>query len=174
MDLVANASAPITWHNDVSAEFGYRSTVVVPLTPPAGRSFGFLMLGDGRRRSYSSQELFLLQSLAGEFSWIVRDLGARAQRQGELVTVSHDDVEVIVKGMESNRVADRLRSLFEPASRLEGARDKSVGGLTQVRKYLDNAGGDGYLKSCPEEDAEFIVRVPMESSLKSGRAKFRS
>lgn len=249
MDLVANASAPITWHNDVSAEFGYRSTVVVPLTPPAGRSFGFLMLGHGRRRSYSSQELFLLQSLAGEFSWIVRDLGARAQRQGELVTVSHDvknvlqvilgnaaliqrkladglpqseskkylqsieigvqqitdrmnalsglaeasaasatrnesvrltvgreedDVEVIVKGMESNRVADRLRSLFEPASRLEGARDKSVGGLTQVRKYLDNAGGDGYLKSCPEEDAEFIVRVPMESSLKSGRAKFRS
>ncbi len=316
MDLVANSTAPITWHSDVSAEFGYRSVVVAPLTPPAGRCFGFLMLGHGRRRGYSPQELFLLQSLAGEFCWTVRDLTARKQRQQELVTASHDvknnlqviighaalihqklsgslqsecekhvqsietgvqqitdsmnalsgspsvaddagqlgdslseavvdidsaisqsvalcrnvarergvnvevvyapdsprnamlvpatfkrvlrtvvdhaasatrnesvrltvrreedDLEVVVRGMESSRVADRLRSLFEPASRLEGARDKSVEGLTQVRKYLDNAGGDVYLNSRPGEAAEFIVCVPIESGVQSTRAKFRN
>jgi signal transduction histidine kinase len=316
MDLVVNSSSPVTWHNDVSARFGYRSTVVAPLTPPAGSSFGFLMLGHGRRKSYSPHELFLLQALAGELSWVVRELAARKHRQQELVTTSHDvknalqviignaaliqqkvqgpfeseyekhiqsielsvqqitdsmnalsglsnfgdedfspfeetadeavvdiasaisqsvascrsaarergvnvevvyapnsprnatlvpamfkrvlhtlvdyaasatrnesvrltvrredgDLEVIVKGMESNRVADRLKSLFEPASRLEGARDKNIEGLTQVRTYLNNAGGDVYLKSRPGEAAEFIVCLPIESGAHSGRAKIR-
>ncbi len=317
MDLVAKSSAPVTWHNDVSAGFGYRSAVVAPLTPPAGRSFGFLMLGHGRPKGYSPHELFLLQSLAGELSWVVHELAARKQHQHELLTTSHDvknalqvvvgnvalihhklegplqsecakhvqsvessvqqitdsmnalsglpncadedsspfenivdeavvditsaisqsvascrsaarergvnveviytpnaprnatlvpamfkrvlhtlvdhaasatrneavrltvrredgDLEVVVKGMESNRVADRLKSLFEPASRLEGARDKSGEGLTQVRKYLDNAGGDVYFKSRPGEAAEFIVCLPIESGAHSGRARFRN
>jgi signal transduction histidine kinase len=79
------------------------------------------------------------------------------------------DLELVVKGMASNRVADRLKSLFEDASRLEGARDEQGGELVRVREYLDNAGGDVYLKSRPGEAAEFVVRLPMERTGQAGR-----
>ena len=42
LDIVVNSRAPIAW-NDVSGEFGFRSAVVVPVTPPAGPAFGFLL-----------------------------------------------------------------------------------------------------------------------------------
>ena len=311
MDLVANSSAPVTWHNDLNAGLGYATTVVAPLTPPVGRSFGFLMLGHGRRRSYSPHELFLLQALAGELSWVVRELATRQQHQQRLVTTSHDvknalqviignaalvrqkltgpleseyekhvqsiessvqqitdgmnalsgltnsdddevepsakpldetvvdiasaisqsvascrsaakergvdvevvyapnsprnatlvpakfkrvlealvdsaasatrnelvrltvrredgDLEVVVKGMKSSRVADRLKSLFDPSSRLESARENSGEGLSQARKDLNHAGGDVYLKSRPGEAAEFIVCLPIKSSVHPG------
>ncbi|MGE5218694.1 MAG: sensor histidine kinase [Chloroflexota bacterium] len=317
MDLLANSSAPVSWHNDLSAGFGYVTTVVAPLTPPVGRSFGFLMLGHGRRKSYSPHELFLLQTLASELSWVVRDLATRQQHQRQLAATSHDvknalqvivgnaaliqqkftnplksefekhiqsiessvqqitdsinalsgltnsadeevepsaklsdeavidiasaisqsvescrnaakergvkmevvyapnsprnatlvparfkrvldalvdsaasatrdesvrltvrredgGLEVVVKGMKSNRVADRLKSLFEPSSRLEGAWDKSGERLSQVRNYLDHAGGDAYLKSRPGEAAEFIVSLPITSSMQPDRPKFRN
>lgn len=318
MELVANSSAPVTWHNDLSGGFGYASTVVAPLSPPAGRSFGFLLLGHGRRKSYSPHELFLLQNLADELSWVVRELATRQEHQQRMVTTSHDvknalqviignaalirqkltgpsegeyekhvqsiessvqqitdgvnalsglthvddeeifeagetpvgesvvdiasaisqsvascrstarergvnvevvyapnspgsatlnpamfktvldalvdsaasatrnesvrltvrredgDLEVVVKGMESNRVADRLKLLFDPSSRLEDARGKSGDGLSQVRKYLDHAGGDVYLKTRPGEAAEFIVCLPIKGGMQPGRPKFRN
>jgi signal transduction histidine kinase len=314
MDLIVNSSTPVSWHNDLSPEFGYRTTVVAPLAPPVGRSFGFLMLGHARRKSYSAQDLFLLQSLAGELTRTVRELAVRKRQQRQRITTSHDvknalqvimgnaaliyhrageplqsefekrvqgiessvqqitdsmntleglleaddndgpiedfvseavvevssaisqsvascrnvarergvnlevvyppnslgnpvlvpatfkrvlrilvdhaasatrnesirftvrreddDLEVGVMGMESNCVADRLKWLFEPASRSGGARGKSRDGLIQVRKYLDHTGGDVYLKSRPGEPAEFIVCVPIESAVQSGRGKF--
>ncbi len=69
--LVAQARAPITW-NEVKAEFGFRSMVVAPVAPPAGKPVGFLMLGHSNRRVYSAAELFVLQSLASELTWVVR------------------------------------------------------------------------------------------------------
>ncbi len=297
LESLANSRAPVTW-KDAGIGLGFRSTVVVPLRAPTGPSFGFLMLGHARARNYTAIELFLLQALAGELSWVVRDLAARKFHQQKLAAASHGiknalqvitgtaallrnalkkdvpgaghdahlegieaavqqvlerlsvlpdsaaeeggpaqvgaddiasvvsqslascqrtaqergievevvyapdspsgaavipdrvkgilsalvdnaalatrnetvrltvrrgaaDLELIVKGMGSNRVADRLKALFEDASRLEGARDEQSGEWVRVREYLDNAGGDVYLKSRPGEAAEFVVRLPM-------------
>src|SRR5207247_5535836 len=89
LDLVANSRAPITW-NEVSGEFGFRSAVVAPLTAPAGRPFGFVMLRHSSRKSYSSEELFLLQAMAGDFSWGGADLGVLNEQQSTCTGLSSD------------------------------------------------------------------------------------
>ena len=299
LESVANSRAPVTW-NDAGIKLGFRSTVLVPLRAPTGPAFGFLMLGQTRSKSYSAIELFVLQALAGELSWVARDLAARnvhrqklaaASQQlknslqeifgnpalirqwrqempGEADNLLHDiesalqfitervgvlpdssdspsrdprpaedkvtdlasalnqsvaacrgaaqergiDVEVVyppdsqdsatlvpervkgvlnalvdnaalatrnetvrfavrrrgadlelsVKGTGSNRVADKLNSLFEAATRSEGALNDDDP-LVRAREYLENAGGDVYLNSRPGESAEFVVRLPIES-----------
>ena len=301
LDLVANSRAPITW-NEVNGEFGFRSTVVAPLTSPAGRPFGFVMLGHSIRKSYSSAELFLLQALAGELSCAARDLAAKKQHQQQLAGMAHDvknalqvivdntalirqklndapaneqekrvrniessvqqildrvnpldavsaaddesetvedtvvdiahavgeviascrrasrdrgvnlevryapktpgeaatdpamfkqllgalvdnaalatrnetvrimvrrdaaSLELIVKGASTNRAAEKLKSLFETAARSDGLRDEYGEGVMRVREYLENAGGDVYLRSRPGQAAEFVVSLPIESS----------
>ncbi len=309
LESVSNSRAPVTW-NDASAGFGFRNTVVAPLRAPTDRAFGFLMLGHSRAKSYSAVELFVFQALAGELSWVVRDLAARKHHQQKLATTSHDvnddlqaiignaeliqqkaggqlksetgdhfqriesaarrindrmnflsasshsgddetrraeetgadiasavaqsiascqraakergivvevvyapdspnsavvvpgpvkrllsalvdnaalatrnervrltvrreegDLHLSIKGMGSNRVADKLKSMFEAAARLEGARDENGEALVRVRKYLDKAGGDVYLKSHPGEAAEFVVRLPIASGAQAGRPR---
>lgn len=307
LESVSNSRAPVTWND---AGYGFRNTVVAPLRAPSDQAFGFLMLGHSRARSYSAVELFVFQALAGELSWVLRDLAARKHHQQKLSAMSHDvnddlqtiighaeliqqktgealtseiddhfrrielaarrigermnvfsgfsrsdgdeprrteetgaditsavaqsvascqqaakergiDVEVVyapdspndevvvppavrrllsalvdnaalatrnervrltigrekgdlqlsVKGMGSNRVADKLKSMFEAAARLEGTRDANGEALVRVRKYLDNAGGDVYLKSHPGEAAEFVVRLPIASGAQAGRPR---
>ena len=299
LESVANSRAPVTW-NDAGIKLGFRTTVVVPLRAPAGASFGFLLLGQSRTRSYSAVELFLLQALAGELSWVVRDLAARKFYKQKLAGVSHDvknslqvilghaalirqkvkdisgdadrhiagieaaveliidrvrvlpdseasqtsDVEplpespadisgvlnrsllacrraaeergviveivcapdagegsmalsdrakaflsklvetaalttrnetvrlgvqsrggileLVVQGRRSDQVADELKALFDAGPRSEGARDDKVVAPAQMREYLEDVGGDVYLKSRPGEAAEFILRMPVE------------
>ncbi|MGH7851824.1 MAG: sensor histidine kinase [Candidatus Binatia bacterium] len=311
LESVANSRAPVTW-NDAGIKLGFRTTVVVPLRAPTGASFGFLLLGQSRARSYSAVELFLLQALAGELSWVVRDLAARKFYRQKLAAISHDvknalqvilgnaalirqkgkdvsseadrhvqgieaaveliidrmrilpesttpeandaeppadplthisralteslaacrraaeergvGVEVVytpdsvdssivipervrgflsalvdnaalatrnetvrltvrrrggalelaVQGRESNRVADKLKSVFEAASRSEGARDERETALARMRAYLDDVGGDVYLKSRPGEAAEIIVRLPIESDAQPARLKVKN
>lgn len=299
LESVANSRAPVTW-NEAGIGLGFRSTVVVPLRAPTGPSFGFLMLGHGRARSYSALELFLLQALAGELSWVVRDLAARKFHEQKLTSASQaiknslqiisgnaalmrqkmkhdssgesekhfhaieaaiqqiterlhilpegspdqsegprpvgetvadiatlitqsatscrtakergievevvyvpespghemlisdrvkailsalvdnavlatrnetvrltvrrtvDDMELVLRGLGSNRVADTLKSMFEAASRSEGARDENGEAMVRVPEYIKHAGGDVYLKNRPGESAEFVVRLPIE------------
>lgn len=299
LDLVANSRAPIAW-NDVSGEFGFRSAVVVPVTPAAGRALGFLMLGHSTRQSYSPSELFLLQALAGEFSWAVRALKRKDQLCERLVHMSHDiknslqliagntalirqnisgaqaveqekfvgniessveniltcmnplpealpyavtniadaDMSVVdvasavqeavtacrrlsqergvdvtvdcaaktpeevrtdpalfrlalhvlinnavaatrnetvefavrsdgahltfaIKGMTTNNVAETLTARFDTAGRFGGVPDESHQALVSVRQYLDQIGGDVYMRSRPGRASEFIVCVPL-------------
>jgi light-regulated signal transduction histidine kinase (bacteriophytochrome) len=277
--------------------------VIVPLRAPNGASFGFLLLGQSRGRSYSAVELFVLQALAGELSWVVRDLAARKAHHRKLAAVSHsitndlqvvlgkaamlrqklkevssgsdnpiEDVEaavqailerlralpegsapepsggesptelsialaqslascrnmarergvtleivcapdaaggapkiserakgfltalvdvvtsiaraetvrltvqhrdktleLIVQGMGSSQLVDKLRVLFEGASRSEAARDEKTTALARMCEYLDDVGGDVYLKGRPGEAAEFVVRLPMEGRAQGGR-----
>jgi signal transduction histidine kinase len=305
LESLANSRAPVAWNE--AGRGGFRSTVVAPLRAPTGGAFGFLMLGHARPKSYSAVELFLLQELAGELSWVVRDLAARkrqrqksartydqindglqtiignaelmrerasgrsgaelerhiqaiesavrqigdriaalalSQQTGEqpqAVEAANDDIataiaqsvassqrakergievevvytptspdlpmavppevkrllnalvdhaalatrnervrlmvqrdqgdlQVSVRGTGSNRVADKLKSMFEAATRWEGARDESGETLLRVREYLDHAGGDVYLKSHPGEAAEFVVRLPIEGA-QAGRPR---
>jgi len=102
LDIVANSRAPIAW-NDVSGEFGFRSAVVVPVMPPAGPALGFLLLGHTIRRGYTPSELFLLQTLAGEFSWAVRALNGNNRLREQLANLSHgikNSLQVIVGNTE--------------------------------------------------------------------------
>jgi signal transduction histidine kinase len=307
LESVANSRAPVIW-NDAGIKLGFRTTVIVPLRAPTGASFGFLLLGQSRARSYSAIELFLLQALAGELSWVVRDLAARKAYREKLAAASHDMknglqvilghvtlmrqkmknlsgeadrhiegieqavellvdrlqilpestvavdagvsgdplpggaasalaqslascrqaaeergvafeitytpdpadhsiviseqvkglfsafvdtaasttrneivrltvirrgavLELTVQGSGSNRLAERLKSLLESVPRSEGARVEKEAALGRVREYLDDVGGDVYLKSRPGETAEFVVRLPIESTAQPARLK---
>lgn len=311
LSLVAKSRAPITW--DEVNGFGFQSTVVAPLAPPVGGSFGFLMMGHSSRKSYSSAELFLLQALATELSWVVRNLAARRKYRQQVAAMSHDvknalqviigniallchkmtgapnsdeekyvqhvesgaqqildrindlsavsmtedgefeprvemlvdvagafgqsvvssrrvatergvTIEVVytpkapgdakldrpmfsafldalvhnaalatrseairltvrrnpaglqlrVRGMELNQVAEKLQSLFASAPRGAGAPEERDEALTQARQYLDNGGGDVYLESRPGATAEFIVCFPLEGSAQAGRQKLEN
>jgi signal transduction histidine kinase len=309
MSLVANSRAPITW-NEVSGGLSFRSTVVAPLTPPVGPSLGFLMLGHAIRKSYSAAEMFVLQALAVELSWVARDLAFRKDQQRQLaasarhvndglqeilsdteqigrklgeanetnddgqkvvqriestarqmqhglsifaaasasdldevekvgepvgdiatlvkqaiascrhaaaerdidieVVYAHrflnaatvdrtalgailhvlvnetaratrseivrltvrcaaDDLQLIIQGMESDRVAERLKALFESRLREEDALDEKSEAFIQLREYLDKTGGDVYLRSRPGESAELVVCLPLKRSAQMGR-----
>ena len=300
LDIVANSRAPIAW-NDVSGEFGFRSAVVVPVTPPAGQAVGFLLLGHTIRRGYTPPELFVLQTLASELSWAVRTLNGNNRLRERLANMSHDiknslqlivgntemirqnksgarsvdqekfighiessvenilnclsslpkplpcavteiddaDMSVVdipsaveeavaacrplsqergvkvtvdgagtapsqvrtdpalfklallvlinravaatrnetvefafrsdethlrfeIKGMTGNEVAERLTAMFDNAIRPGGANDESQQTLVSVRQYLDQIGGDVYMRSRPGRASEFIVGVPLE------------
>ena len=89
LDLVAQARAPVTW-NEVIAEFGFRSMVVAPVAPPSGTPMGFLMLGHTSRRVYSAAELFVLQSLASEVAWVVREFQSEQEHRVQVADLSHE------------------------------------------------------------------------------------
>lgn len=89
LELVAHARAPITW-NEVKAEFGFRSMVVAPVIPPAGKAVGFLMLGHTTRRVYTAAELFVLKSLTHELAWVAREMHAQKQHHLQVAELSHD------------------------------------------------------------------------------------
>ena len=89
LNLVAHARSPITW-NEVKAEFGFRSMVVAPVTPPSGAPVGFLMLAHTSRRVYSAAELFVLQSLASELAWVARQFHSVQEHRVQVVDLSHD------------------------------------------------------------------------------------
>jgi signal transduction histidine kinase len=302
-DIAVNSRAPIAW-NDVSGEFGFRSAVVVPIAPPVGPALGFLLLGHTIRRGYTPSELFLLQTLAGEFSWAVRTLNGNNRIGERLANMSHDiknslqvivgnselirqnksgaqavgqekfigniessvenilncisslpkplpcavtevdesDTSVVdiasaveeavmacrrlsqergvkvtvdtaatapsqvrtdpvlfklaiqvlinravaaarnetvefafrsdethlrfeIKGMTGNEVAQRLTALFDNAIGLGDANDESHRALVSVRQYLDQIGGDVYMRSRPGRASEFIVGVPLVRGL---------
>lgn len=101
------------------------------------------------------------------------DNAAMATRN-ETVRVSvrrdNDNLEVVLKGVGSNRVADALKSVFETSPRSEDASDERGEAIAQVREYLDNAEGDVYLKSRPGDSAEFVVRLPIDNRAQAGRS----
>ena len=76
MDVVANSRVPVAWKR-LHAKTGFQTVVVSPLSPSVGQPLGFLMLGHSRARHFTKAELFLLQSLAGEVSWAVRELRSK-------------------------------------------------------------------------------------------------
>jgi hypothetical protein len=83
-------------------------------------------------------------------------------------------LELIIKGMESNRVAEKLNLLMESTSRVEGARDEGGETVASVQEYLKNIGGDVYLASRPGETAELIVCLPLERRTQAGRPKLEN
>jgi signal transduction histidine kinase len=86
LDLVAASRIPVAW-NQLHAKTGFRTVVVSPLSPAVGQPLGFLMLGHKRNRHFTKAELFLLQSLAGEVSWAVRELRSK-RRHHKLLSVA--------------------------------------------------------------------------------------
>jgi signal transduction histidine kinase len=87
MDLVAASRIPIAW-KQLHTKTGFRTVVVSPLSPTVGQPLGFLMLGHLRNRHFTKAELFLLQSLAGEVSWAVRELRSKRSHHKRLAVAS--------------------------------------------------------------------------------------
>ena len=98
-------------------------------------------------------------------------LATRSEIIRLLVQRDADRLELIVRGMESNRVAEKLNSLIKSTLRVEGARDEGGETLASVWKYLKDAGGDVDLRSRPGETAEVIVCLPLERRAQAGRPK---
>jgi hypothetical protein len=87
LDLIGSSRTPITLsHHD-----GCRSKVVCPLSPAVGQPLGFVTLGYSAARRFSSSELFLLQSLAGELGWALKSLHEKKQQSNDrsLVDIEH-------------------------------------------------------------------------------------
>jgi signal transduction histidine kinase len=80
LDLIADSRVPIL-RKRPRGPFEFGSTVISPLSPSVGQPFGFLMLAQTMPRSFASSELSLLQSLAGELSWAIRDLHLKRNHQ---------------------------------------------------------------------------------------------
>lgn len=67
-------------------------------------------------------------------------------------------VEFAVKGATAmSKAAEKLKSLFEGAQTEDGDR------VARMKEYLENAGGDLYLRSRPGEASEFVVCLPVDS-----------
>lgn len=89
LDLIANSCVPIVWKHP-NKPFEFCSTVISPLSPSIGQPLGFVMMGHSMPKSFASSQLFLLQSLAGELSWAIRDLRSKQNHRNLLATVSHE------------------------------------------------------------------------------------
>ena len=89
LDLIANSRAPVTW-KQLSRDSGLKNVVVAPLLASVGRPLGFFMLGHMQSKHFSRAELFLLQLLAREVSWAVKELKSRQNHQRQLATFSHE------------------------------------------------------------------------------------
>lgn len=156
LELVAHARTPISW-NEVKAEFGFRSMVVAPIAPPSTEPMGFLMLGQSTRRLYSPAELFVLQTLAGELSWVGRSLSGKENQ----TDVSHEiknTLQLLVSNMGFLR-----QSLSEPLSgeqeKFFSAMDSSVERLTrQLNRVPDvvesEAASEFILSALSQSDRE--------------------
>jgi hypothetical protein len=81
-----------------------------------------------------------------------------------------DLIELIVQGLNSNHIAEKLNALFETASRSEGARDRKEAAPSRMREYLDDVGGDVYLQGRSGEAARFAIRLPVESGAQAATA----
>jgi signal transduction histidine kinase len=89
LDLIANSRVPVTW-KQLSKDSGFKSVVISPLSPAVGQPLGFFMLGHRQSKLFTRPELFLLQSLAGELSWAVRELRSKQNCRKLLATLSHE------------------------------------------------------------------------------------
>jgi signal transduction histidine kinase len=89
LDLIANSRAPVTW-KQLGKDSGLKSVVVSPLLAAVGQPLGFFMLGHMQPKNFSRSELFLLQLLAGDLSWAIRELRSRQNHQRQLTTLSHE------------------------------------------------------------------------------------
>ena len=171
LESVANSRAPVTW-NDAGGGVGFRSTVVAPLRAPTDRAFGFLMLGHSRARSYSAVELFLLQALAGELSWVARDLAARKHHQQNLAMMAHeikDSLQMIIGNAELIRQKVNGPDKSETDNSFHGI-ESAVRRISARMNFLQE-GSDSDDKPRPaEEPVDDIARAVAQSVASCQRA----
>src|SRR5215467_9720282 len=89
LDLIANSRVPVTW-KQLGKDSALKSVVVAPLLSTVGHPLGFFMLGHMQPKNFSRSELFLLQLLAGDLGWAIRDLRSKQNHQRLLATLSHE------------------------------------------------------------------------------------
>lgn len=112
LDLIANSRVPIL-RKRPHGPFEFGSTVISPLSPSVGQPSGFLMLAQTMPRSFASSELSLLQSLAGELSWAIRDLRSKKNHR-MLVEIAFQELKNSLRHIAGH--SSLLRDDSEPVS----------------------------------------------------------
>ena len=93
-------------------------------------------------------------------------LSAAARRMRDetaklVVQRDRSSLEFAVVETSRYRVAEKLRSLFEPAARTDAMQGKPGNEVELLKEYLEQTGGDVYLRSRLGEASEFVVRLPV-------------
>ncbi len=141
LDLIAASRIPVTRRHPYGT-FGFRSAVFVPLTPIMAQPLGFLMLGHSTSRIFSPSELVLLQSLAGELSWAVRDISSKKSYHRLLSTISHEINNPLNLVLEYSRLLrKRLSALLsdEHQRHFQGLEDGAADVLNLLNGLIDGA-----------------------------------
>jgi signal transduction histidine kinase len=120
------------------------------------------MLGQSTRRLYSAAELFVLQTLAGELSWVGRAVNGKNHQREQFTDVSHEiknTLQLLVSNMAFLR-----ESLSEPLSseqeKFFRAMDSSLERLTgQLNRVPDVIAS--------EAASEFLLSAPLQSDRES-------
>lgn len=173
VDLIANSRAPVTW-KQFSKDFGFKSVVLSPLSPAVGQPLGFLMLGHSRPKSFTRSELFLLQSLSSELSWVIRELRSKQNYQKVLAELSHElknSLNVIIG--DCTLLGDELRPSLdkERSQALASIEATSQEILTLVNSLLDSTVLNEGKAVVVEENIEL---VPVVDDVLSSREKLKT
>jgi signal transduction histidine kinase len=115
LDLIAGSRVPLSW-NQPSKEFSFRHVVVAPVAAELGKPVGFIMLAQAQPRSFSQADLFILQTLAGELSWALREMQVK-QRQERLVTSVTEELQSCLSAISAD--CDKLAQQVKPLTDTE-------------------------------------------------------
>ena len=173
MDLVANSRVAVAWHQH-SAKTGFKTVVVTPLSPSVGQPLGLLMLGHSRNRHFTKAELFLLQSLAGEISWAVRELRSKRQHNRLLSAASlelKNALDIVLGECALLSEIDGLELTTEQRRKLTGIEKNTLETLRTINGFLDTtiAAEDRFVVS--RENVNLVAVI--EAALGSCRDKAR-
>jgi signal transduction histidine kinase len=168
MDLVANSPIPVV-SKQLYDKTGFQTAIVAPLSPAVGQPFGFLMLGHSRSRHFNKAELFLLQSLAGEVSWAVRELRSRRKHQELLAAASlelKNSLQMVLGECSILREVQELEPATERDRRLSSIEKNTRETLRTIGSFLDNPmAGEQRLAAARESiDLLAVVEAALVSS----------
>ncbi|MDH3442525.1 MAG: GAF domain-containing sensor histidine kinase [Deltaproteobacteria bacterium] len=173
LDLVANSRIPIIW-NELHDTPEFHTVVVSPLSPAVGQPMGFLMLGHSRPRHFTKAELFVLQALAGEVSWAVRELRSKHRYRKLLSAASvelKDSLNTVLGECSHLRELEGYVLMPNHDRKLASIEKNAHETLRTTRSFLDATLIDNGQFNLPREHID-LVEVVNETLLSCrGKAK---
>lgn len=174
MDLVANSRIPVTW-KQLHAKTGFQTVVISPLSPSVGQPLGFLMLGHSRGRHFTKAELFLLQSLAGDVSWAVRELRSK-QRHYKLLSAASlelkNSLNMVLGECSLLRELEGLVLTADHDQKLTSIEKNTLETLRTINSFLDTTIAEQGRFAVPRENINVVAVI--EDTLLSCRDKAKA
>jgi signal transduction histidine kinase len=138
-ELIANSRIPVCWTR-LHAKTGFHTVVVSPLSPSVGQPLGFLMFGHSRARHFTNAELFLIQSLAGEVSWAIRELRSK-QTHGKLLSAASlelkNSLNAVLRECAFLQESESSSSIAKDGKNLSNIEKNTREALRTIGSFLD-------------------------------------